>query len=464
MARYLKGAALSFGVALCLASGAGAQTTVSLTFDDGIATQNLVRPVLASHGMHGTFFINSGNVGANSYYMTWSDVDALNADGNEIAGHTVDHQRLTQLTPDQQRHEVCDDAATLRGRGYTITDFAYPFGAGSTQPAVLQAFADCGYLSARKFGDLRSEGCTDSSCPFAEGIPPPNRYGIRTPEYYPRPYTLADLQGWVTQAEQHGGGWVPLVFHDICNGCADVSVSLSDFTAFLNWLQPRAASGTVVKTVREVIGPPAGFARPKGATPLRASLVPAYAECTSPNAQHGEPLDVGSCSPPQQASDRLTVGTLDANGNVANSVGSLRLDVQPGNPAIPADDADVSLAFSLTDVRRASDLTDYAGELEGIFNLRITDKNNGDAQSQQPATVPDLPFSFTVPCAETLDPLTGATCSASTSADAITPGSVPEGLRSNWQLGQVQVLDGGADDDADTPDNSLFAVQGVFAP
>jgi len=124
----------------------------------------------------------------------------------------------------------------------------------------------------------------------------------------------------------------------------------------------------------------------------------------------------------------------------------------------------VSLAFSLTDVRRASDLTDYAGELEGLFNLRITDKNNGDAQSQQPATLPDLPFSFTIPCAETLDPLTGAICSTSTSADAITPGIVPEGLRSNWQLGQVQVLDGGADDDADTPDNSLFAVQGVFAP
>ena len=43
---------------------ARAETVVSLTFDDGIATQyNLARPLLASHGMHGTFFINSGNVG-----------------------------------------------------------------------------------------------------------------------------------------------------------------------------------------------------------------------------------------------------------------------------------------------------------------------------------------------------------------------------------------------------------------
>ena len=69
----------------------------------------------------------------------------------------------------------------------------------------------------------------------------------------PGAISLQNLQGWVTQAENHGGGWVPIVFHDICNGCADSSVSRSDFTAFLDWLQPRAAHGTVVKTMREVI-------------------------------------------------------------------------------------------------------------------------------------------------------------------------------------------------------------------
>jgi hypothetical protein len=39
--------------------------------------------------MRGTFHINSGTVGSNSYYMDWSDVDALNADGNEIAGQSA---------------------------------------------------------------------------------------------------------------------------------------------------------------------------------------------------------------------------------------------------------------------------------------------------------------------------------------------------------------------------------------
>jgi hypothetical protein len=60
----------------------------------------------------------------------------------------------------------------------------------------------------------------------------------------------------VTQAEQNGGGWVPLMFHDICNACADSAVSQSDLNAFLAWLKARASLGTTVKTMREVIDGP----------------------------------------------------------------------------------------------------------------------------------------------------------------------------------------------------------------
>ncbi len=44
------------------------------------------------------------------------------------------------------------------------------------------------------------------------------------------------------------------------------------------------------------------------------------------------------------------------------------------------------------------------------------------------------------------------------------PGVVKEIRRSNWQLGQVQVFDGGADGVVSTNPNTLFAVQGVFVP
>ena len=40
-----------------------------------------------------------------------------------------------------------------------------------------------------------------------------------------------------------------------------------------------------------------------------------------------------------------------------------------------------------------------------------------------------------------------------------------EGKRAVWGLGSVQVFDGGSDGDADTTgDNTLFEVQGLFAP
>ena len=60
----------------------------------------------------------------------------------------------------------------------------------------------------------------------------------------------------------------------------------------------------------------------------------------------------------------------------------------------------------------------------------------------------------------------GASCSVTTTADAVTGGNVAkEGKRAVWELGQVKVFDGGGDGDADTTgDNTLFAVQGLFAP
>jgi hypothetical protein len=41
---------------------------------------------------------------------------------------------------------------------------------------------------------------------------------------------------------------------------------------------------------------------------------------------------------------------------------------------------------------------------------------------------------------------------------------VKEGQRSVWQVSAVEVFDGGTDGDGDTTgDNTLFAVQGIFA-
>ena len=97
------------------------------------------------------------------------------------------------------------------------------------------------------------------------------------------------------------------------------------------------------------------------------SLVPAYKECTGPagTGRTGRRSAFPSCSSPDLTSDFLTVGTPDANGKPAAFTGSVRYVGAGRQSRTPADEADVAVTVSLTDVRNQGDLTDYTGELAG---------------------------------------------------------------------------------------------------
>ena len=215
--------------------------------------------------------------------------------------------------------------------------------------------------------------------------------------------------------------------------------------------------------------------RPKGATPLRVSTVPAFKQCTAPNRTHGAPLAFPSCNPPVQTSNFLTVGSPDANGAPANSVGSLRLDVQAGVPG-PPEDSDVLIKSSGTDIRctpaggatvcnsaNAADGPDYSGELQGNATIRISDHYNGPGLNEA-ATVQDIPFPVNATCANVASTTIGGTCTANTSANATVPGSVKDTQRAVVEIAQIQISDGGADGQVATADNTLFGVQGIFIP
>jgi hypothetical protein len=203
---------------------------------------------------------------------------------------------------------------------------------------------------------------------------------------------------------------------------------------------------------------PGGYPRPKGATPVHASLVPAYNPSTAPNHTHGPPLAFGSCNPPQPATPTITVGGNGGGGPPAKSTGYFRIDAIAGT-AGPPDTADAVVTVSLSNVMRASDLSDYTGELRATASMRMTDRDTA------PSTLQDFPLGVTVPCSATADPTVGAACAIQTTFDSLVPGLATESMRSVQELGQLRVLDGGPDEDADTPgDNSLFATQGVLVP
>jgi TolB protein len=202
------------------------------------------------------------------------------------------------------------------------------------------------------------------------------------------------------------------------------------------------------------------YARPKGATPMYLSLVPAYNPCTASNRTHGPPLAYASCNPPAPGSSNLTVGVGDGSPALARSVGAVRLNVL-GMPA-PPEDSDVRIRFSLTNVMKASDLSEYTGELRGTLTVRRTDREPGFISS----TTQDFPFSFTVPCSPTPgSSLDASTCELDTTVDAVLPGTINDAQRTIWALDKLRVYDGGPDGDADTEvNNSLFMTQGVFVP
>jgi Tol biopolymer transport system component len=212
------------------------------------------------------------------------------------------------------------------------------------------------------------------------------------------------------------------------------------------------------------------YPRPKSASPLRVPLVPAYTRCAAPNRTHGPPLGFGSCTPPSQKSPNISVGTPDANGAAANSVGFARFTVLPA--FFPPQDADFGIELSISDVRCGPGTTacgpandsagpDYVGELQLDHVVRFTER----FPSYDPQTVQDFRFPVQASCSATSSTATGAVCSVYTSATAVVPGVVHDGRRAIWQVGEVRVLDGGPDGDADTAgDNSLFATQGVFVP
>jgi peptidoglycan/xylan/chitin deacetylase (PgdA/CDA1 family) len=138
-----------FVLALAAPNAAAARpTVVTLTFDDGLSDQYAVRSMLAQRSLHATFFVNSNRIGSGGSYLSWSQLSDLATDGNEIGGHTLDHVDLTTVTATEARRQVCDDRQALVSHGFTVTNFAYPFGArNSSLYSILQG---CGYSSARR--------------------------------------------------------------------------------------------------------------------------------------------------------------------------------------------------------------------------------------------------------------------------------------------------------------------------
>ena len=224
-----------------------AKTVVSITFDDGQATQFSVFPLLRSHAMAATFYVNSGMVGSSGFYMRWQQLYQLANAGNEIGGHTSHHAVLDQVSEQTAIKEICEDRQHLIQEGFApVTSFAYPTAAVRQSHSAVTS---CGYRSARGVGQAAGQ--------YWENVPPADPFKLRTPQEARIGTTVQDLERTVTNAEQQNGTrWVILVFHAICDtSCtSQESTTSSRFEQLVAWLDAQRAAGKVtVRTVGDVI-------------------------------------------------------------------------------------------------------------------------------------------------------------------------------------------------------------------
>jgi peptidoglycan/xylan/chitin deacetylase (PgdA/CDA1 family) len=247
-------------------------TVVTLTFDDQYEDQWLYSvPLMQAHNFTGTYYvITSDSDNGYTCCMSWSQLDTLQAQGNDIGSHTVDHpDNLTILTPQQITQEVCGSRQDLISHGIPDPEsFAYPDGIyNSTVEGIVQ---QCGFNNARSGGGISNSNTTPTA-PYVETIPPKDQYALRTIAVDgANPENLTDLQSFVNAAAAHGGGWLPITFHDVCDAnasdfsdCMSKYGSVQDtvFGQFLDWLaaagQPGGApAGVIVRNACQVMNCP----------------------------------------------------------------------------------------------------------------------------------------------------------------------------------------------------------------
>jgi peptidoglycan/xylan/chitin deacetylase (PgdA/CDA1 family) len=153
--------ALSIVIVIAPSYAATSKGIISFTFDDGTLNQyTTIFPLMQEYGVHGTFYIITGNYGSNpapdGLYQDRADeipikgLLEMQSAGNEIGSHTVTHHDLAFLTDSQITWECSQSKTTLQSWGITNVDsFAYP--QGISDYAHADTIAKQYYQTTRSF-------------------------------------------------------------------------------------------------------------------------------------------------------------------------------------------------------------------------------------------------------------------------------------------------------------------------
>ena len=127
----------------------GKLKAVTFSYDDGVTQDVRLIELLNQYHLKCTFNLNSGLMGAGfinnhngrmitHYKIRREDVRAVYA-GHEIAAHTINHPRLTELSEKEIIQEVEQDRLRLSElAGYEVVGMAYPCGGVNNDDRVAE--------------------------------------------------------------------------------------------------------------------------------------------------------------------------------------------------------------------------------------------------------------------------------------------------------------------------------------
>lgn len=120
---------------------------VVISLDDGYRDlYTTAFPILKAHGFRAVAYIVSGFVGE-PRYVTKAMIQEMDANGIEIASHTVNHPNLADTSAPMVAFELVEAKKWLENLvGFPVVDFAYP--SGRFDAAVIAQVEKAGYISA----------------------------------------------------------------------------------------------------------------------------------------------------------------------------------------------------------------------------------------------------------------------------------------------------------------------------
>ncbi len=110
----------------------GKKKALTLSYDDGTIHDRRLVDIFNTHGLKGSFHLNSGFFDTTNY-ITKAEVQGL-FKGHEISVHTKTHPFLNDLPNEMVTYEILEDRAALEAlAGYPVRGMSYPYGTYSEE-------------------------------------------------------------------------------------------------------------------------------------------------------------------------------------------------------------------------------------------------------------------------------------------------------------------------------------------